>query len=154
MARDLTTSQKKELAKTLYLDSNSRLTIQELAAKVGVSRNTMSKWINAENWDELKAGITIMPSEQIKMWNRQIMEINNKIAGRPEGQRFANNAEADTLVKLSTAIKKIKTESNISDVIAVSIEVTQFIGKFDFDFAKKVAEYFDKFIAQKMDKKV
>lgn len=153
MGKDLTTTQKKELAKALYLDTNNRLNIQELAAKVGVSRNTMSKWINSEKWDELKVGITIMPSEQIKMWNRQIMEINNNIASRPEGQRFATNAESDTIVKLSTAIKKMKTDANIADVIGVSIEFVQFIGKFDFDLSKKVAECFDKFIAQKMDKK-
>ena len=52
MATDLTIAQKKEYAGVLYLKDN--LTQQEIAEKVGVSRQTLSKWIKAEKWEERK----------------------------------------------------------------------------------------------------
>ena len=54
---DLTTQQKKGYARTLYLKDN--LTQQEIADKVGVSRNTINRWIAAEKWEEMKVGMTL-----------------------------------------------------------------------------------------------
>lgn len=38
---------------------------------------------------------------------------------RPAGERFPNTAEADTISKLSNAIKKMETEVGLSDIISV-----------------------------------
>lgn len=46
---DLTTQQKKDYARTLYLKDN--LTQQEIADKVGVSRKTVNRWAIAEQWE-------------------------------------------------------------------------------------------------------
>lgn len=43
MAKELSNTQKKEWAKTLYLKEN--LTQQEIADRVGVSRATVNRWI-------------------------------------------------------------------------------------------------------------
>ena len=45
----MTTGQRKEWAKLLFVKEN--LTQAEIAERVGVSRVTVNKWINAENWD-------------------------------------------------------------------------------------------------------
>lgn len=101
---DLTTQQKKDYARTLYLKDN--LTQQEIADKVGVSRQTIIRWVSAEKWEELKAGMTLTREQQVASLHRQVSEINRVISGREEGKRFATAAEADTLNKLATGHQK------------------------------------------------
>lgn len=62
---DLSNLQKKEWAKLLFTKEN--LTQQEIAERVGVSRVTINKWINSENWEHLKVSITITREEQLKI---------------------------------------------------------------------------------------
>ena len=67
---DLTTQQKKGYARTLYLKDN--LTQQEIADKVGVSRNTINRWIAAEKWEEMKVGMTLTREQQVASLHRQV----------------------------------------------------------------------------------
>ena len=86
---------KKGIAKSLYLDGN--YTQEEIADKVGTTRQTVNRWVKAENWDTLKASVAITPAQIISQWSRQIIEINNAIAARDDGQRYATPPEADAL---------------------------------------------------------
>ena len=52
MADKMTNEQRKEWAKLLFVKEN--LTQAEIAERVGVSRVTVNKWINTENWEHLK----------------------------------------------------------------------------------------------------
>ena len=92
MATDLTIAQKKEYAGVLYLKDN--LTQQEIAEKVGVSRQTLSKWIKAEKWEERKVGITLTREDQISNLHRQVAEINKVIMEREAGKRYATPSDA------------------------------------------------------------
>lgn len=106
--KELTTTQKKEWAKTLYLKEN--LTQQEIADRVGVTRVTVNSWINKEKWEEQKTGITLTREEQVANLYRQVAEINRAIANRPVGERYANSKEADILGKLSSSIEKMEKD--------------------------------------------
>jgi DNA-binding XRE family transcriptional regulator len=145
---NLTVKQKKEWAAMLYLKEN--LTQAEIAEKVGVSKVTMNKWVKAEKWEERKAGLTITREEQIKNLYRQVTEINEVIAGRDKGKRFAAPAEADTLSKLSGAIKKMETETGIADIISVGTRFIGFLRTIDLDKAKDMTRLFDIFIKQNL----
>jgi transposase-like protein len=144
----LTVKQKKEWAAMLYLKEN--LTQAEIAEKVGVSKVTMSKWVTKEKWEERKAGITLTREEQIKNLYRQVAAINELIAGREQGKRFANSAEADILSKLSGAIKKMETETGIADIISVGTRFIEFLRTIDLDKAKDITRLFDIFIKQNL----
>lgn len=65
---ELTNTQKKEYARMLYLKEN--LTQQEIAEKTGVSRQTLSRWINSEKWEEMKIGMTLTREQQISALHR------------------------------------------------------------------------------------
>jgi len=145
---DLTVKQKKEWAAMLYLKEN--LTQAEIAEKVGVSKVTMNKWVKGEKWEERKAGITLTREEQIKNLYRQVAEINEVVAGREKGKRFATTTEADTLVKLSGAIKKMETETGIADIISVGTRFVEFLRPIDLDKAKDITRLFDIFIKQNL----
>ncbi len=141
---DLSTQQKKDYARTLYLKDN--LTQQEIADKVGVSRQTIIRWAAAEKWEEMKVGLTLGREQQIANLQRQVTELNNLILSRPEGQRFATCAEADTLGKLAAAIKKMETEVGITDLVNVGMRFIEWIRPIDLDKAKEVTILWDKFL--------
>lgn len=135
---------KKELAKALFI--NGSYTLEEIADKVGCARQTITKWSKADNWEDLKASRTISPEQILAGFNRQIIEINKQIDSREEGQRFATPAEADTLVKLASAIKKIETDTGIADVVNVSMKFTNWLRPLDLEMAKKISNLFDAYL--------
>ena len=102
---DLTNTQKKEWARTLYLREN--LTQQEIADRVGVSRVTVSNWCRGGKWEEQKVGIMLTRREQAQSLYRQLAEIDKAIKTKPEGQRFPDTKMADTIAKLTAAIHNL-----------------------------------------------
>lgn len=145
---DLTNAQKKEWAKTLYLREN--LTQQEIAERVGVSRVTISNWMRAGKWEEQKAGLTLTRQEQVANLYRQVAEINRGIAKRPEGERFPNAKEADTLSKLSAAIKNMEREAGIADIISVLSGFIEWMRSADLEKAKELTRLADAYIKDKL----
>lgn len=144
MAKELTNTQKKEWAKTLYLKEN--LTQQEIAERVGVSRVSVSNWVRAGKWEEQRTGLTLTREEQVRNLYRQVAEMNRAIAARPEGERFASSAEADVIGKLSKSIRQMETEAGIADVISVLTRFIDFLRPLDLDKAKEVTNLADAFI--------
>lgn len=139
---------KKDIAKSLYL--NGSFTQEEIAAKVGTTRQTVSRWVKEGGWEELKASFTITPTQILAGLNRQIVEINNNINEREEGKRFATVSEADTLAKLASAIKKIESDVGIADIVDVAIRFTNWLRPLDLDMAKKFNELLDAFLKEQM----
>lgn len=144
MANDLTNTQKKEWAKTLYLKEN--LTQQEIADRVGVSRVSVSNWVRTGKWEEQRVGITLTREEQIRSLYRQVAEMNKAIESRPEGERFATSVEADVIGKLSKSIKQMEAEVGIADVISVITRFIEFLRPIDHEKAKEVTRLADAFI--------
>lgn len=139
---------KKDIAKSLYL--NGSYTQEEIADKVDVTRQTVSRWIKDGGWDEVKASISITPAQILSGLNRQIIEINRVISERDEGERFATVAEADTLAKLASAIKKIEQDVGIADIVDVGIRFTNWLRPLDIEKAKEFSELLDAFIKDQM----
>lgn len=143
---DMTQKQKKELAGLLYM--NEGLTQQEVAEKVGASRQTVSKWVKAEKWDERKVGLTLTREYQVESLYRQVAALNDVISKRPKEERFATPTEADTLAKLSNSIKKMEVEVGIADIISVARRFVKYVRAIDLDQAKKITGLFDSFIKE------
>ena len=145
---DLSNTQKKEWAKTLYLKEN--LTQQEIADRVGVTRVTVNSWINKEKWEEQKTGITLTREEQVANLYRQVAEINKAIAMRPEGERYANSKEADILGKLSSSIEKMEKDVGIADIISVLTGFVEWLRPVDLEKAKEITKLADAFIKDRL----
>ena len=111
--------QKKEWAKLLYLKSD--LNQKEIAEKVDVSEKTLSHWVNdeKENWELLKSSFIITREQELRRIYIQISELNNSIADREHGHRFATPKDADVLSKLAAAAKSLEAETSISETISV-----------------------------------
>jgi putative ATPase subunit of terminase (gpP-like) len=141
---DLTNVQKKEIAGILYLQGN--LTQQEIAEKVGVSRRTVGSWVTAGKWEEMKAGLTMTREQQIMNLQRQIAEINNVIAGRPTGERFASTVESKTIAQLSAAIDKLEKDAGLKDLISSATRFLVWLRSIDIGKAKEFGVLWDNFI--------
>lgn len=135
---------KKGIAKSLYLDGN--YTQEEIADKVSTTRQTVARWIKDGSWDSIKASVAITPAQIIAQWNRQIIEVNNAIAGREEGKRFATPAEADALAKLAGAINKLQNDIGVSDCVSVAMRFLSWLRPLDIEAAKQFNNLFDAFI--------
>lgn len=63
---------------------------------------------------------------------------------------FPNSKDTDIISKLTTAIKRLETETNIGETISVVKLLILFIRSIDAKFANQLTSYCDAFIKQKM----
>jgi len=142
---------KRSIARTLYLDGN--YTQEEIAVKVGVSRQSIIRWSKEDSWAELKASLSVTPTQLIAQWQQQIAEINRTITSREEGARYATPAEADAMLKLATSIKKIQDDLGISEVISVCMRFLAWLRPLDVEQAKAFNSLMDVFIKDQANSK-
>ncbi|WP_020211388.1 hypothetical protein [Flavobacterium rivuli] len=60
------------------------------------------------------------------------------------------SADADAISKITTAIKRLESETSIGDTIEVAKKLIQFIQPIDFAFAKQLTTYCDSYITSLM----
>ena len=142
---------KKSIAQSLYLDGN--YTQEEIAEKVGTTRQTIARWAEKGKWQEIKASKTITPEQIISQWSYQIVEINNNISSRPPGERFATTQEADALAKIAGAIKKLESDIGVPDCVSVAMRFLSWLRPIDIDKAKEFNNLFDAFIKDQANNK-
>lgn len=144
----MTNAEKKDYAKILYVKET--MTQKEIAQKVGVSEKTLSKWVNDNDWDRLKASIVITKEEQLRRIYNQISNLQADIDSREQGKRYAIPREADILSKLAAAARALETESSIADIVEVSKRFLNWLRLSDVDKAKEFARLLDGFIKDSM----
>ena len=99
---------KRELAKMLYVGGSE---VAEIATRVGVSRQSVSAWINKNGWKELRAARSVTRPELV---NKLLVTINNLIEDVNTGDDPASvGGLADKLVKLSSVIERLDKKANI-----------------------------------------
>lgn len=135
-------NQKKEWAKLLYCFQN--LSQVEIAERTGVSKTSINKWVNKENWESQKASLTVTREQQLMRFYSQIAAINDLIANRD--QKYPTPSEADSINKLASAIDKMERESSLADIIGVSKRILDWLRPIDLAKAKELANVFDAFI--------
>ncbi len=144
----LNMKQKKEWAQLLFTSEN--ITQKEVAERVGISPQTMVKWVRDGKWEELKVSITITKEEQLRNLYRQLAELNKSIANREEGQRFATPGEADTISKIANSIEKMETDVGLSDIVGTFRNFLHWLRSIDFTAVQQITPLFDAFIKDKI----
>lgn len=139
---------KKDIAKDLYLKGGC--TQEEIAAKVGTTRQTVSRWAREGKWEELRASFTISTENILAGMIRQVSEIQNQANARKEGERSFTSKEADTVVKITSAIKKLQNDAGITDIVNVGIRFTNWLRGIDIEKAKEYNELWDLFIKDQL----
>jgi transposase len=140
----LTNDQKREWAESLICKEG--YTQKEAAIKVGISTVTMNKWYLKYGWERLKQSMLITRQSQLSRLYMQLDELTSSIQKKPEGERYADSKQADTISKLSGAIKTMETEASIADVVEVSKRFLTWYRPFNHTKALEIAGLFNDFI--------
>lgn len=143
----MTSAQKKELTKLLF--TTERLTQKEIADRVGVTPQTVSRWVTREGWEKLRASISMTKEEQLKALYRQMEELNNDISSREE-RRYPTTSESDIISKVSAAIKNLETEVGVAEIVSVLSAFTKWVKSYDLAKAQELAPLFDDFIKSRL----
>lgn len=143
---DLRKDQKKNLARDLYI--LGQYTYEEIGAKVGVQRQTVSRWAKEGKWDDTKAGMSVTREENLKYLNQHLKNINMDILKRDEANRQPTTKEADVMVKIAAAIKSMELDVGIADIISVGMRFTEWLRRVDLEKAKDFIPYWDSFIKE------
>ena len=113
---------KRELAKMLYVGGSE---VADIAERVGVSRQSVSAWINKNGWKELRAARSITRPELV---NKLLVTINNLIEDVNTGDDPASvSGLADKLVKLSSVIERLDKKANIVQTVDVFMAFSDWV---------------------------
>jgi transcriptional regulator with XRE-family HTH domain len=146
MAQKTTIAQKKEHAKLLYTVEG--ITVQkELAERTGVSAQSINKWVNSEDWESLRTSIMLTKEAELRRLYRRFTFLNDLIEKREiEEKKPVSNAEADALVKISTAIKNLETDVSAAEAIEVLKNFINSIKPHSFELARQITSEADYYI--------
>jgi DNA-binding XRE family transcriptional regulator len=134
-------------ARELYFGSGK--TQKEIAQAVGVHEKTIYRWIKQEAWDQLKRATLAMPVIIIDNMCNQLLELQNGIKEREEGNRFPTMQEAEITRKLINSITKMKDYPSMGLNIQMMTSFSNYIGFTDLDFNKKLVTYADSYFKGK-----
>ena len=87
-----------EIAKTYFIRDG--LTQKEIARKINVSEQTLSRWSKKGFWDDLRRNIVNSKTERLNELYCELAALNKTIKNRTEGSRYATSKEADIRRKL------------------------------------------------------
>lgn len=143
---ELTKEQKRGYAQTLYLTDLS-ITQKEIAERTGVTEATISRWVNTYNWESMRVSLLVTKEEQLSLMYSQLAAANAAIAARDEGARFPTSKEADAILKTTTSIGKLETDTNVGEKMATGREFLAYVRRVDdFQISKSIATLFDGYI--------
>lgn len=151
MNQRLSLDQKKELAKMLYIKDND-ITLAEVAAKVGLTEETLTRWAKQEGLQQLRESVLAGRDEQLRILNRQLVALNTAIEQKPPGARYPDSKQADILSKIAAAIKNLENEVNLTSAMEVGKAFITYVRKYDFENLRLVVLLYDRYIKTLLDR--
>ncbi len=140
--------ERKEVAKILFLQGYTQ---KEIAAKLGVSTQSLTAWRKKGNWDVLKKNLLNSKNERLSELYDELAEFNKMIKEK-EGYKVADSRQADARRKLLTDIEALERKYNIGQTTTIARDFVQFAKDIDFEFSQKALSYFDAFINHLIEK--
>ena len=122
MSKSLEKEKKRALAKDLYVSGYS---MQDLADKIGVTRQTVGKWCKEDGWQEIRAARNITRAELV---NKLLLAIDKLICQVNDSNDPTMIAGlGDKLSKLSSVIQKLDKQTTVVDTIDVFMAFSKWL---------------------------
>lgn len=138
--------QKREFAQILFVKEG--LTQKEIHERTGVSEKTIGRWVEKYKWREMKKSLLVTKENQLIMMYDQLDWINTEVKNRE--YKLPAPKEADTISKITAAIKKLETDTSIAEIVEVCQKLVQYTRTVNPEFAAQLIKYCDAFITDKM----
>lgn len=134
--------EKRDYAKLLFI--KEKLTQKEIAIRIDISQNTISKWANEGNWEAAQKSILLTREEQLRQMMNELDELNKEIANSP--LKRANKEQTWVRSQLTGDIKKLESKVSSYDAFNVARGIGEYYRPIDLDIAKQITELFDPYI--------
>lgn len=106
--------EKKEHARLLFMQGETQ---KNIAKKLGISEQTLSKWVRDGGWSEKRAAENITRPQLVNKLLKSVDTLIEKMNESEDPQIIAG--AGDTLSKFAASIKNLDKKSSIVDVIEV-----------------------------------
>ena len=114
--------EKKEYARMLYMGGENQISIAE---KTGISRQTISKWIQAEGWDIKRAAASITRPELVNNILTAIAKELEALNSEKDPLKVAS--AGDRLSKLAATLEKLDKKANVVDCVEVFMAFSKYL---------------------------
>lgn len=144
----------REHARLLYMQGEPQKVIAE---KVGVSAQTVTKWVNDGGWQAARSAANITRPELVNKILKSIDVLVEDLVNEPSPEKTA--AAADKLVKFSATIERLDKKTSVVDIIEVFMAFSKWIQyRMSFDpnvtpeLIQTINHYHDLFISEQLQK--
>lgn len=144
--------QQREHARLLYMQGEPQKLI---ADKVGVSPQTITKWVADGGWEQSRAAANITRRELVNKILNSINVLLEDLSNDPTPEKTA--ASADKLAKFAATIERLDKKTSIVDIIEVFMAFSKWLQyRMSFDpnitpeLLKTINYYHDLFISEKL----
>ena len=138
---------KRQIARTLFVQGG--MTQKEIASKLEVTEQTISRWAKKDHWDELKKNVMSGKQEILRSLYTELQKLQTIIEGNGG---VADSKQADIRRKLITDIRQLETRYSVSQTVQIGMDFCEFLKEIDFDLAGKISGYFQSFIDEQIEK--
>ncbi len=137
----MTNKQKRSLGMQLFVYNDMRQ--KEIAQYLSVTEATVSRWAQADKWEDTKAANTVTRDNIIRNLYIQAQQIQDKAN---EENRNLDSKEMDIIMKIAAAIEKLDKKLTIQTVIMVFKDFNKYLLDIDPEICKQLVDYQRKFI--------
>lgn len=140
----------RDVAQIMFIEGGMRQ--KDIAAKLGVTEQTVCRWAKSGNWDTLKANLLTSKKRRLSELYAELEEFNRMIAEK-DGYKVATSKEADARRKLIADIKELEGKYSIAQVSTIAMDFCDFVRTVDTCLAGRVMDMFSAFIDKQMEER-
>lgn len=144
----------REHARLLFMQGEPQKVIAE---KVGVSAQTITKWVNDGDWQAARSAANITRPELVNKILKSIDVFVEDLVNEPSPEKTA--AAADKLVKFAATIERLDKKTSVVDIIEVFMAFSKWLQyRMSFDpnvtpeLIQTINKYHDLFISEQLQK--
>ena len=144
----------REHARLLFMQGEPQKVIAE---KVGVSAQTITKWVNDGDWQAARSAANITRPEHVNKILKSIDVLVEDLVNEPSPEKTA--AAADKLVKFAATIERLDKKTSVVDIIEVFMAFSKWLQyRMSFDpnvtpeLIQTINKYHDLFISEQLQK--
>ena len=150
----ITDPDKRQLAYMLYQQGEMNKVIAE---RIGVSVQTLSAWIEKDNWKEKRAAKTITRQELVNKALNQIGGLLDDMGGK-DAEKM--NGIADKLSKMVSSLMKLDKKNSVVDEMDTFMSFNQWLKRrlnidkeLSLDLYKSINHYQDAYVNERLSQK-